>query len=100
MLNQCANPACARPLLYLRDGRVFVFDVPSQNGADGSKRTRHLEHFWLCGPCARTMRLAQRGDTVEIIRKQGRESYLTATSVRWGGSELILPGLRRGGNGA
>ena len=95
MLSQCANQACAKPLVYLREGRIFVFDVPSTNGADGAKRNRHLEHFWLCGKCARTMRLAQHGDSVEVIRKAGRETYLTTTSVRWGGSELILPGLRR-----
>lgn len=95
MLNQCANPVCGKPLVYLRDGRIFVFDIPSANGAAGSKRTRHLEHFWLCGKCARTMRLAQNGAAVEVIRKEGRQTYLTTTSVRWGGSELILPGLRR-----
>lgn len=95
MLNQCANPACAKPLVYLREGRIFVFDVPSANGADGSKRNRHLEHFWLCGKCARTMRLVQHGPAVEVIRKASRETYLTTNSVRWGGSELILPGLRR-----
>lgn len=96
MMDQCANPTCARPLIYLREGRVFVFDVPSGNGANGLKRTRHLEHFWLCGKCAQTMRLAQHGEAVEVIRKPGRETYLTMSSVRWGGSELILPGLRRG----
>lgn len=95
MLNQCANPTCAKPLMYLRDGRIFVFDVPSGTAANGAKRSRRLEHFWLCGKCARTMRLVQHGAAVEVIRKQGRETYLTTTSVRWGGSELILPGLRR-----
>ncbi|HKR27355.1 MAG TPA: hypothetical protein VJS11_07860 [Acidobacteriaceae bacterium] len=95
MLNQCANPACARPLVYLREGRIFVFEVPSTNGANGEKRTRHLEHFWLCGKCARTMRLVQNGAAVEVIRKHHHETYLTTNSVRWGGSELILPGLRR-----
>ena len=28
MVNQCANPSCAKPLHYLREGRIFVFDLP------------------------------------------------------------------------
>lgn len=95
MLNQCANAACAKPLVYLREGRVFVFDVPSANGENGSKRTRHLEHFWLCGKCARTLRLIQHGAMIVVAPKSSHETYLTTTSVRWGASELILPGLRR-----
>lgn len=95
MLSQCANPACAKPLVYLREGRIFVFDVPSRNGSSESKRSRHLEHFWLCGQCARTMRLVQQGAAVEIIHKPGHETYLTTTSVRWGGSEMILPRARK-----
>ncbi len=55
MVNNCANPKCNKPLHYLRDGRVFVFDVASaRTGADG-KRLRHLEHYWLCGDCSPSM---------------------------------------------
>ena len=53
MMNNCANPMCAKPLHYLREGRVFVFDV--QNGAavgGDEKMSHHLEHFWLCGQCS------------------------------------------------
>ena len=28
MVNQCANPKCGKPLHYLREGRIFVFDLP------------------------------------------------------------------------
>jgi hypothetical protein len=31
MMNHCANPQCAKPLHYLREGRIFVFDVPIRN---------------------------------------------------------------------
>ena len=31
MVNHCSNPQCAKPLHYLRDGRIFVFDVPVQS---------------------------------------------------------------------
>lgn len=66
MMDRCANPACAKPLVYLREGRVFAFDVPAQNGATGFKKTRHLEHFWLCGACARSFVLVQHEAAVEI----------------------------------
>lgn len=51
MVNNCANPRCAKPLHYLREGRIFVFDVLDNSGP-GEKRTRHLEHYWLCGECS------------------------------------------------
>ena len=55
MVNNCANMKCNKPLHYLRDGRVFVFDVASaRTGSDG-KRLRHLEHYWLCGDCSPSM---------------------------------------------
>jgi hypothetical protein len=55
MLDQCANPKCAKPLRYLREGRIFVFDaLPA--GSDGSRRQVHrLEHYWLCGSCSETL---------------------------------------------
>ncbi len=57
MVNNCANPLCDKPLHYLRDGRIFVFEVPGDGlGADG-KRARHLEHYWLCGDCSLSLRL-------------------------------------------
>lgn len=59
MVNNCANPQCAKPLHYLRDGRIFVFEVPDSTPAaspDG-KRTRHLEHYWLCGQCAQQFQI-------------------------------------------
>ena len=53
MVNNCANPNCAKPLHYLRDGRIFVFDVSGSVAAStGEKGSHHLEHYWLCGECA------------------------------------------------
>jgi hypothetical protein len=64
MVNQCANPKCGKPLHYLREGRIFVFDLPDPNvpvpAAGG--RPRRLQHFWLCGPCSETMMMEQAGD--------------------------------------
>jgi hypothetical protein len=57
MVNYCANPKCEKPLHYLREGRIFVFDVPdapSVKRIDGA-RGRRMEHYWLCGDCAQTL---------------------------------------------
>ena len=67
MVSNCANPKCAKPLHYLRDGRVFVFDVPDKVVAAGGKRTRHIEHFWLCGTCSQTMAMKQSTDGVQLV---------------------------------
>jgi hypothetical protein len=61
MVNQCANPSCGKPLHYLREGRIFVFDLPDPHpptpAAGG--RARRLQHFWLCGSCSETMVMEQ-----------------------------------------
>jgi hypothetical protein len=59
MLNCCANAHCGRPLHYLREGRIFVFDVAGRKTAAGGGRSSHLEHYWLCGECSRTATLTQ-----------------------------------------
>lgn len=69
MMDRGANPACAKPLVYLREGRVFAFDVAAQSHGTGFKKTRHLEHFWLCGACARSMILVQHEGAIKVSRK-------------------------------
>lgn len=54
MVDSCANPACGKPLRYLRDGQVFLFQTGGDDGAP-----RRLEHYWLCGDCLRTRSLSQ-----------------------------------------
>jgi hypothetical protein len=59
MVSNCANPDCSKPLLYLRDGRIYVFDTTAGAiGSDG-KHQRRLEHYWLCGACAKTLVLVR-----------------------------------------
>ncbi len=68
MIDHCANPQCNEPLHYLRDGRIFVFEVPgSRPGADG-KRVRRTEHYWLCERCASTMVLEHNPDRGVSLR--------------------------------
>ena len=64
MVSHCANPACGVPLQYLREGRLYQFDVRCTNGrallrneAQPGKTTRHISHYWLCGRCANMLTL-------------------------------------------
>jgi hypothetical protein len=70
MVSHCANPKCAKPLHYLREGRIFVFDVPGKD-LDG-KRSRRMEHFWLCGACSQTMVMQQSADGVKVVPRGRR----------------------------
>jgi len=74
MLTKCANPSCCTPLVYLREGKIFMVESPRPQfellGQTKLKAQNRVEHFWLCGPCSNEMTLTydrQRG--VEIIRK-------------------------------
>lgn len=69
MVDHCANPKCAKPLHYLREGRIFVFEVEDKTDG-GGKRTRRLEHYWLCGPCAQTFVLDRKQDGIQLIEKR------------------------------
>jgi cob(I)alamin adenosyltransferase len=67
MLKSCANPQCAKPLHYLREGRVFVFDAIRTPGDADGNRAHRLEHFWLCGTCSATMVLEKTRTGVRVI---------------------------------
>jgi hypothetical protein len=59
MVNNCANSGCGKPLHYLREGRIFIFDASVGASELGAKRLRRLEHYWLCGGCSETMMMVQ-----------------------------------------
>ena len=75
MIAKCANPSCSTPLVYLREGKIFMVESPSQLGVVGlapmgPKAQARVEHFWLCGPCSLSMTLtydSQQG--VQVVRK-------------------------------
>lgn len=65
MLSKCANPQCTASFQYLREGKLFQIDSEAGNGRSGGPQlvdqkrpTRHIEYFWLCGPCSSQMTLA------------------------------------------
>ncbi|HEX3659989.1 MAG TPA: hypothetical protein VHU89_01075 [Acidobacteriaceae bacterium] len=72
MVSHCANPKCAKPLHYLREGRIFVFDVPGKDTDRDGKRSRRMEHFWLCGACSRIMLMEQSADGVRAVPRTRR----------------------------
>jgi hypothetical protein len=63
MVHQCANPTCGKPLHFLREGKIFVFDLPdatvTPGQGPGGREARRLQHFWLCGSCSQTMLMVQ-----------------------------------------
>jgi hypothetical protein len=61
MVNNCSNSGCAKPLHYLREGRIFIFDASVGTREPGGNRLRRLEHYWLCGGCSETMMMVQDG---------------------------------------
>jgi hypothetical protein len=63
MVSHCSNPKCNKPLHYLREGKIFVFDATENNPLDsGTGPSHRLEHFWLCGSCSKSMFLEQTCD--------------------------------------
>ena len=77
MVNHCANPQCCKPLHYLREGRIFVFDVPDPLAISKSgKVARRMEHFWLCGGCSEAFTLEQNAEkNVKLTPKPMRHRH-------------------------
>jgi hypothetical protein len=66
MVSNCANPACAVPFQYLREGKLFRIAVTSGLPREGelarlslveAKPGPQFEHFWLCGSCSNRLTL-------------------------------------------
>jgi hypothetical protein len=75
MLSKCANPSCSTPLVYLREGKIFMMEnagpQPAQTSDEGkSLLPPRVEHFWLCGPCSTEMTLVyDRKRGVQVLPK-------------------------------
>ncbi len=82
MISHCANDECGKPLHYLREGRIFVFDMPdarieTMNG----KSANRLGHYWLCGSCAKSFTLRQNlVYGVELFAIETGDSHVAITS--------------------
>jgi hypothetical protein len=77
MLAKCANPSCSTPLVYLREGKIFMIESGPQSKTTiaaplqlASKAQNRVEHFWLCGPCSSEMTLTfDRQQGVQVVPK-------------------------------
>ena len=82
MVNQCVNPACGKPLHYLREGKIFLFSHKQQPG--DTKNLHRLEHYWLCGSCTKDWTLtSDEKNGVQLVatrRKRARQGYATAVA--------------------
>jgi hypothetical protein len=76
MIAKCANPSCSTALVYLREGKIFMVESPSQlrvvgQGPVGLKAQTRVEHFWLCGPCSSKMTLTYDSrQGVQVVSKE------------------------------
>jgi hypothetical protein len=87
MLAKCANPTCSTPLIYLREGKIFMME----NAAEPQRRppspvlakpqpANRVEHFWLCGPCSVEMTLTyDRGREVAVVPKAKKRAVAAAS---------------------
>ena len=73
MLSKCANPACSAVFRYLHEGKLFVLSKapPTTSLAVALTDCVLAEHFWLCGPCSRQMRVSRNGDGVTVMQLHG-----------------------------
>ncbi len=82
MLSKCANPDCAAPFIYLREGKLFHINtaIGPQLVTEG-KPPQRIEYFWLCSDCAANMTLAfQRGKGVVTVPLPQQVSRRAAAS--------------------
>ncbi len=82
MVNNCANPECAKPLHYLREGRVFVFDVQDQSVKSNGEKGHRLEHYWLCGACSQQFMVQREGEKgVRLVPRLSVRKYIVREKV-------------------
>lgn len=79
MLSKCANPACSTPLIYLREGKIFMMDGDHRSRIP-VKSAGRVEHFWLCGPCSAHLTLVCTGQGVSVVPKKEPRAWRAAAS--------------------
>ena len=78
MLAKCANPYCSTPLVYLREGKIFMIEASLT--LVGPKPQNRVEHFWLCGPCSSSMTLTfDQKQGVQVVSKPLRSLQAAAS---------------------
>lgn len=83
MISKCANPSCTVEFEY---GKGQFFRFHKAPGEDGRPANTHsIQHYWLCGECARIYCLEHKRDTGILLRT----SYGIATPAE----EPVLVGV-------
>jgi hypothetical protein len=92
MVSNCANPQCAKPLLYLREGRVFVFDLPDRSvKSTGEKPGHRLEHYWLCGDCSQRFIVQRDSDKgIRLVPRLSVRKYVVREKVEDSQATAVL----------
>lgn len=74
MVSHCANPNCQKPLHYLQEGKIFLFSRKNSS-KQTSKTFQLLEHYWLCGACAREWTLTMDGEQGVQLAERNRRRF-------------------------
>jgi hypothetical protein len=93
MVNHCSNPTCNKPLHYLREGRIYVFDVidPKSQALPNGRYPHHMEHFWLCGRCSETLLLEQTAEGgIRVLPTAAQERRPQASVSPGSASNVVL----------
>jgi hypothetical protein len=74
MVDQCANPHCCKPLHYLNEGRIYVFETRDRSTRSSAEEEAcRREHFWLCGSCSQSMSLEKTPEcAVRLVPREGK----------------------------
>ena len=98
MLAKCANPSCSTPLVYLREGKIFMVESPQPkfdvlSDVAKPKPLNRVEHFWLCGQCSNEMTITydrQRGVELSVYRVSKPEEIAGAIEAAKNSGALAL----------
>jgi hypothetical protein len=90
MLSHCANGACSKPFLRLREGKLFLVETdriakPGQSAAPpflrAKRQQRVVEYFWLCDDCAAEWTLCYDGESrVALVPLRKQIAHLASFS--------------------
>jgi hypothetical protein len=90
MVSNCANPECAKPLHYLREGRIFVFNVQDSSVETFGEKQTHLEHYWLCGACSPVFVVEHQSDGIRLVPRLSVRRYVVQEKVEEAPAATVL----------
>lgn len=74
MVTKCANPSCGALFHSLRNGKLFLVDLPRCSSGPGGERGGRLagrtaEYFWLCDQCSADLTVVVDGSGQPAVAK-------------------------------